>query len=370
MSSEASTSAAAGHAGIGGVLSQAWTIVRHSRPLWWLGAVSAAQAMVYSAVVMLMILPSVALPQLVIPLQAASSATSADTVRLSALSGAFLSGSEAVVRFLPEVIAGIVVLFCVWIVSGVFDVAAQVGVVTQVAEERRGRRASTRAGLSDGFGVWWQTIGLLAVAALPALVLVLGIGVSTLFTYTLPLMRGELPNTATVVSGQLLLAPLQSVVSIVSVALGVIVQLALRFVALERAPWRRALFQGWAMARAHLADVALTYLFATVVGIPVVLASTLVVGVIAAIVAGFVLAAIALTGVPGLAAVSVGVVAVAVVATPVVLTLQALFLAWYSAVWTVLWQGVRSGDVSRATVRPLSVEGTHSVVGTVFPGQL
>ena len=25
----------------------------------------------------------------------------------------------------------------------------------------------------------------------------LGIGVSTLFTYTLPLMRGELPNTAT-----------------------------------------------------------------------------------------------------------------------------------------------------------------------------
>ena len=174
MSSEASTSAAAGHAGIGGVLWQAWTIVRRSRPLWWLGAVSAAQAIVYSAVVMLMILPSVALPQLVVPLQAASSATSPDAAQLSGL-------------------------------SAVFDVAAQVGVITQGAEERVGRRASTRAGLGDGFGVWWQTIRLLAVAALPALVLVLGIGVSTLFTYTLPLMRGELPNTATAVSGQLLL---------------------------------------------------------------------------------------------------------------------------------------------------------------------
>jgi hypothetical protein len=355
---------------IGAVFSAAWAIVRGSRQLWWLGAISAAQGAIYSAVVMLMVLPSLALPQLVIPLQAASSVTSPQAAGPSALSRAFMTGSEAVVRYLPTVIAGIVALLLIWVVSGIFDVAAQVGTITQVAEERRGRRASVASGLRGGFGVWWQTVGLLAIAALPALALVLGLGISTLFTYTLPLMRGQLPSTAATVSGQLLLAPLQGVVSIVSIALGVIVQLGLRFVALEGAAWRRALGEAWSMVRAHSAEVALTYVFLAVAGIPVAVVSALAVAVVAVFVGGLAAASAALAGASTLGAGVIAIAAVAAVATPVVLAIQAVFLAWYSAVWTVLWQGVRGGKRQGTGTIPLADEGVHSIAGAVAPGRI
>jgi hypothetical protein len=348
---------------IAGVLSDAWRIVRGSRPLWWLGAISALQAVIYSAVVMLMVLPSVALPQLIAPLEQASRSAAPSTAALSALSGTLLAGSEAVVRYLPMVVTGIVLLMCLWVASGVFDVAAQAGSVSQVNRVAEGRRASVRDGMRDGFAVWWQSIGLLAVAALPALVLMLALALSTLWTYTLPLSRGELPNTAVALGSQVAMTPLQGIVSIVSIVLGVIVQMSLRSVVLEGMAWRPALRSGWAMSRAHVADVALVYVFVTAVAIPVGLVSVIVIGVIALVVGGLAAAVTVLLGGSTMAGAVWGLALGSLCATPVWFGIQALFIAWISAAWTVLWRRLRMMPEAGDDVGVVLVEGTLPDMG-------
>ena len=368
MSSASSSSGGTSHLDIGRVLSDAWRIARRSRPLWGLCAISTAQTAVYSLVVLLMVLPSAALPQLVAPLEMASRATAPEAAQHARASSVLLSGSEAIVRNLPAVIGGIIALLCVWIVSGVFDVAAQAGTITQVAEELGGRRASVGVGVRDGFAVWWQTIGLLAIAALPALVVVLGLGISTLLTYTLPLMRGELPSSTGAVWGQLALAPLQSIMSLVSVLLSVVVQLALRFVAIDRAPWRAALRKGWVIARRRTADVALVYLFATAVALAAVLAETIVLGLVCTLVGGLAGGLTLVVGAAFPVGLGVGIGSAVVVGSVGMFGFQTVLLAWYSAVWTILWSRVR-GDAPEPAVGRVPVVGTDSVMGTAAQGQ-
>lgn len=345
------------------VLAEAWRIVRVSRPLWWLGAISALQAVIYVAVVMLMVLPSVALPQLIGPLEQVSRATSPDVASLSALSTTLLAGSEWVVAHLPQVITGIVVLMCCWVAAGIFDVAAQAGSVSQVTRVATGGRASVRSGLRDGFAVWWQSVGLLAVAALPALVLMLALAISTLLTYTLPLSRGEMPNTAFAVASQVALTPLQGIVSVVSLVLGVIVQMSLRHVVLERAPWRSALREGFELTRANAVEVALVYLFTAFAGIPVALLSAIVTGVIALVVGGLSAAVSVLVGGSTAAGIVWGIFVGGLAATPVWLAIQAVFAAWVSASWTVLWRRARRAPFDERDVGVASREGTLNDMG-------
>jgi hypothetical protein len=355
---------------IAGVLSEAWRVVRGARPLWWLGAISALQAVIYSAVVMLMVLPSVALPQLIAPLEQASHSTRPDTAALSALSGTLLAGSEAVVRYLPAVVTGIVLLMCCWVASGVFDVAAQAGCISQVVRVAEGGRASVRAGMRDGFAVWWQSIGLLAVAALPALALMLALAVSTLLTYTLPLSRGELPNTGLALTSQVAITPLQGIVSIVSIVLGVVVQMSMRSVVLEGMPWRPALRSGWATSRAHMADVALVYVFVAAAGIPVGLVSVIVIGVIALVVGGLVAAVAVLLSGSTMTGAVWGIVIGSICAAPAWLAIQALFIAWVSAVWTVLWHRLRVRPGAGDDVGVVHVGGTLPEMGASVSRQL
>jgi len=343
MSSVSSSSPVSpSHTDVTGVLVEAWRIVRRERPLWWIGAISALQTLVYSAVVMLMVLPGVALPQIIAPLEQASASTSPDVAPLSALSSTTLAGAEAVVRYLPQVITGIVVLMICWVASGVFDVAAQAGSISQVDHVAEGGRASVRGGLRDGFAVWWQVVGLLAVAAMPALVLMLALAISTLVTYTLPLMQGRLPSPAVAVTGQVVLVPLQLVVSFASVLVGVVVQMSMRSVVIEGHKWRTALREGWGLARSHLGDVALVYLLTAIAALPVALVSTAIYGVIALVVGGLAAAVAVLAGGSVGAGVVWGIVIGSLAVTPVWFGIQAGFLAWTSAAWTVLWRRIRA----------------------------
>jgi hypothetical protein len=342
------------------VLAQAWSITRRSRSLQGLGAISAAQVVMYSLVVMLMVLPSFALPQLLAPLQAASGANAPEAAQLASVSSAALSFGRAVASHLPAIVTGIVLVMAAWVASGIFDVAAQAGSVVVVSEELAGGSRSLRESMRSGFGVWWQAIGLLAVAALPALVLVLALGLTTLFTYSIPLMRGQVPSPAVSMSWQAVLAPLQSVASIVSVVLGVVVQVSMRFVALEHATWRRALRDGWAMTRAHVADIALLYVLSAGIGAAVLLAmsviSTIACLLIAGVVGGVLLALHASTAV---VLTAVGIV-LAVVGGAGLFVCDAGLLAWYSAAWTVLWSRLRHNGTLGAVVAAAPARGTHT----------
>jgi hypothetical protein len=217
--------------------------------------------------------------------------------------------------------------------------------------------------MRDGFAVWWQSIGLLAVAALPALVLMLALALSTLLTYTLPLSRGELPNTAVALGSQVAMTPLQGIVSVVSIVLGVIVQMSLRSVVLEGMVWRPAFRSGWETSRAHMADVALVYVFVTAAAIPVGLVSVIVVGVIAVVVGGLAAAVTVLVGGSTMAGAVWGIAIGSIFATPVWLGIQALFIAWVSAAWTVLWRRLRVVPGAGDDVGVLHIGGTLPDMG-------
>ena len=57
------------------------------------------------------------------------------------------------------------------------------------------------------------------------------------------------------------------------------------------------------------------------------------------------------------------VVVVSVLAVPAWVVMQALFLAWYSAVWTVYWRRVGTRVMVQPDVGAVPDEGTHSVMG-------
>ena len=192
------------------------------------------------------------------------------------------------------------VFMLLWLVLGVLDVAAQVGMITQVDAVKERRTPSASAGMADGFRYWWRAVALLAIAALPALVYLLIVALVVLFTVSLPLFMGNQPAPGAALISNLVLTPLSAVSSLIAIPLAVLVQLALRFAVLENASWRPAFGRAWRLAKSALTEVAITYLLLVAVGFVVSMALMIVLAL-----AGVVLATIVLwgsavvTGAPG-----------------------------------------------------------------------
>ena len=332
------------------VMKRAWEITRRTPALWALGAISAAQAMVYSLVLTMMLVPITVLPQVSTSLSLVAKGTESGIDPFGGVAQRLLvTGSQRLLEYLPAIISIVVCVFAIWVVLGVLDVAAQPAMITVSIARIEGRPVTAQQALRGGFALWWRTAGLLAVAALPSLLIVLGIGVSTLFTYTLPLMRGQMPDPAAGVTTQIAFTPLQVAASTVSVVLSVVVTIALRHALVEGAKLREALGRSWRLVKTNLASVALTYLAATIVAVLVAivlaLATALVGGVGAALVVG---GAVIATGSFGAAAWIAGVV-VTVLALAVGLVFQAALYAWTSTVWTIAWRNLRFRSVSAET---------------------
>jgi hypothetical protein len=325
-----------------GVITQAWAITRRSRPLLGLGAISAAQTLIFIPVFVAMIVPLMALPRLVSVLAALQQAPGSGAEPASpALAEQIASVSQSVLDRLPVIASLSLVVLVLWILLAVFDVASQAGMVRAASASLEDRAVSVSSAMREGFGLWWRTAYLLAIAAMPALIMLTAVAIAFLFTYSLPLSRGQMPSAAAGAGMQLVFGPLQTVASVLGAALGVIAQISLRFAVLDDVHWREAWARGWALTRSCVTDALVVYLFVAVLA---GLASTVAIAACVAVGAAFVTAGVGLAAVAG-SAVGTVVGAVGVIAASAgYLLFSAVLLAWTSTVWTVLWRRLAGRD--------------------------
>ena len=333
---------------------EAWSVTRRTPALWWLGSVSAAQVLVYSAIVASVTGPLAVMPQL---LTAPSASPTLAESQMQILRGNAL---VAVTGWLSlhgtALLVGIVAVFVLWIALGVIDVAAQGGLISQACSATvsastsaaaRERHPSLRDGMRDGFRVWGRIVGLLAIAALPSLIPMLVVGLVATFTMTVPLLLGGAPNPRAAIMGNLVLSPLSSLAALVSIPLGVAVQLGLREAVLVDANWRTAFSAGGRLLKAHLGDVAVAYLLVTIVGVAVTLLAGI---VLAVLVVPTIAVAFAVGGGSGPTAITSGLFVLSAVSLIVLFPLAVLTYVWTSCFWTMLWQRLTAADGARATM--------------------
>lgn len=312
----------------------AWTLTRRIRPLWWLGLVSAVQALMYELIVLALSAPLVVLPQLIVVPRPSSAAAD---VQLDAVREQAITWLANIVSAHGGAIAsGVAVVFALWIAVGVLDVASQTGLITQACAARTGRGASFRVGMRDGFRVWWRVVGLLAIAMLPSLVYLTLMGLVVLFTMTLPLLRGQAPDPGAALAGNAMLAPFSAAMSLVGIPLGVTVQLGMRNAVIADADWRASLSAGWRMLCGSLAEVALVYLLIAGIGIAVAVVLGLALSAIGAIATMAVLA-LALAGGMGTGTVVVVILGVFLLLSVALVPSMVLLYVWTSCVWTLFW---------------------------------
>lgn len=311
----------------------AWRLTRHGRPLWWLGLVSAASALMYSLIVLAMTGPLAILPQLVVTpgTYATGVGAGVDEWRVRAVGR--LSQTISAHGF--SILAGITVVYVVWIVLGVFDVASQTGLITQAYAAERLQAPSFRVGMRDGFRVWWRVVGLLALSVLPSLVAMLGVGLVMLFTVSLPLLRGETPDPSAVLLGNAMLSPLSAITTLVGIPVGLTVQLGMRNAVLADEDWKASFSAGWKLLAGNFMEVALVYLLVAGVGLIVGIVAGIVISVVGGIAAVVVVSEV-LTGGAGGGVVLTLVAAFAVLSLLLV-PLTAVTYVWNSCVWTLYW---------------------------------
>jgi hypothetical protein len=333
------------------IISDCWRLIRTTRPLWWLATISAIQLALYATIVGIIIVPMTVLTQMAVIARQQASSGRADPVQLDVMVvGAvhWLGANWAMLA------ASAVTLLAIWAVSGVFDVAATAGAITQADAVAGGKPASAAAGLHDGFRIWWRTIGLLAIAALPALLYLLLLAVVTFYTTSLPLYRGELPDLSAMRVGNVMSTPVSVLVSLVSIPLNVIVALGLRFAALGGMEWRESFGRGWALLKARFVDVAVWYLIVIGFGAAISFVGMVPISIVLIVGAMVVLATGAIhVGGAGLAAIG----AVAGVGCAVLMALVILVtLLWQSVAWTMFWRELTGTSAVELTQEPVQGE--------------
>jgi hypothetical protein len=336
-----------------GLVREAFVLTRRGGALWRLGAVSAVQLALYMLLMAAAVLPIVALTQ-VLALSQAPGALSL---------GAAESMSKTLDWFSANRIgiwAGAMLLMIVWAASGVFDVAASAGSVSQTGRLAEGRSATFTQGMRDGFRVWWRIVGLLAIAAIPALASLAVLAMVTLTTITIPITQGQQPSPEAIGLGGTVNSLLSGVLGVLGIPLGVLAQLGMRFVVFEDAGWKSAWRSASQLARDRLLDVVIVYLVQAVVvwacSTAFAALAGAMVAVVAVCVAMLVGAAHSFSG----AAFFVTAMGVLVLAA-VCLAAFVFLLVWQSVMWTLFWRrvrgtgpgsGVHSGSTGVAGVAP------------------
>jgi hypothetical protein len=333
-----------------GLLREVLLVMRRGRALWGLGAVSALQVVLYAALVFFVIVPAGALSQVLSQEYSAQPGLSQGAVidLLPSVLGWLQTNENAI-------LTGVVALVVLWAASGVFDIAATAGSISQAALIAESRQASFVQGVRDGFRVWWRTVGLLAISAIPSLVSMAVLAAVMLITVTIPLAQGHAPSPSAISVGTTANSLISVVLAVVAVPLGVLVQLGLRFVVLDGKTWKSAWSGAIDLARTHPADVVVAYLLQT--------AAVAVGALVFAIAFGAVSVALGLlvailTGAQSFGAVvsSIALAGACVLAVAGT-AFMVLVLVWQSVIWTVFW---RRGS-GRATGNPANEPGLRSV---------
>jgi hypothetical protein len=248
-------------------------------------------------------------------------------------------------------VLAVVALFFMWVASGVLDVAASSGSIAQTVRIAEKRTSSFSAGIRIGFSVWWRVVGVLAIAAIPALAASL-IGALAMFSLvTVPLWQGLSPDPMQLYAAMMVQSAVNGVAGLLALPLGLLAGLGMRTIVLEDVGWREGWRDAVRLARSHLLDVLIVMLVLMASNMVLELALMVIVAVLAfafgAIMLAVPQAGVGLVLLAGVLAASVG--AGAFVAVTV----------WQSVVWTLYWRRARmmdSGSASSASAtRPADV---------------
>jgi hypothetical protein len=317
-----------------GLVREAFRLTRRGAALWRLGAVSAVQLVLYVALLAVAVVPLGALTQLLAAPQSPED-MSPGTIEFLPLALSWVTNNRS------TIVAAVLFLFAVWGTSGVFDVAATAGSISQTGRLADARSATFTQGMRDGFRVWWRTVGLLAIAAIPALISMFVLALVTLLTISIPITQGRSPSPGAIGAGSMLNSALSGVLGLLGIPLGVLAQLGMRFIVFEDAGWKSAWRSARELARTHFLDVAVMYLvqlafvwacsavFTLVVG-----AFAVAFGVSVALIVG---AAHSFSGAAFFVS-TLGVVALTVASVGGFVFL----LVWQSVAWTLFWRRLRS----------------------------
>lgn len=322
------------------MLRDSWRIMRRTPALLGLGTISALQGGMYAFVIAGLIVPMTALAQLLVTV-GSSSTTAAGAP--SALVSALPNVVSAIQRWEPAILGGIIAVVIVWAVLGIFDVAATGGLITQTDRVLNARDVSVGTGMRDGFAVWWRTIGLLAVAALPTLAYLLVVATFTLFTISIPLGLGLTPDLSAIRAGDAFNGVLSTLVGLVGIPLTVLVNLGLRYAVLDDQHWKVAFGSAWRLARSNLTDVALMYLLQLGVGFGAGVALSIVLGVLL-VVAGIVVSLLVAAAHTFSGAAMFVTLLAGFVGTAVLLAYSVIVIAWFSVIWTLFWRRTTGRD--------------------------
>lgn len=167
------------------------------------------------------------------------------------------SGFERLLPLIIVVTLGIVVISLVW---WILSVAARGGLVHAVNAIEQGEPLSLGAAWNAGFRRFGSLFGLGLLLALPVAVIGLLMAAVILLPIVIPLLRGDTPSAAAVVPvcGSLIIGV--PVLIVLSVVIGIMQELGLRFVMLYDMRAVAAIGESWRAFRGRLKDTLLIWL--------------------------------------------------------------------------------------------------------------
>jgi hypothetical protein len=317
-----------------GLVREAFALTRRGVALWRLGAVSAVQLVLYTLVLSAAVVPLAVLSETLAVVDSPDASIPLRTLEIMSQVLGWVSDHRL------GIAAGALSFFAVWVTSGVLDVAATAGTISQTGRLADNRSATFSQGMRDGFRAWWRTVGLLAIAAIPALISLAVLAAVTLLTITIPITQGQSPSLAAISVGSMVNSALSGVLGLVGIPLAVIAQLGMRYVVFEDAGWKSAWRSAQVLARTRLADVVVMYLVQVAVVWVCSVAFLLVAGALAAVlvvsVALIVGAAHSFSG-AAFFVLALGVLALTVGSVGYFI----LVVVWQSVAWTLFWRRVR-----------------------------
>jgi len=258
----------------------------------------------------------------------------------------FLGTLEKVLPLIIVVTLGLVVIGIVW---WILSVAARGGLVFAVNEIQEGRPLSLGSAWNAGFARFWSVFGLSVLLGLPVFVLALLVVALIALPLVIPLARGGSPSAAAFVPicGTMVIGvPLLMVLSIV---LGLLNQLALRFVMLSGHGAVKAVGDSWRAFRTRFKDTALMWL----IGVGLNLAAGFVIAIPLVIVSIAILVPAVVAAIAGQWAAFAGVLVVTVLLVAAIsLAFTAVWGTFTSALWTVFFRRFTGMEVLPDAAQP------------------
>jgi hypothetical protein len=169
----------------------------------------------------------------------------------------FLTAAE---KFIPILVVGFIVLFLVGLVWWVLSIAARGGLVYAVNEIESGRPFTLGQSWNAGFARFWTLLGLSILLMLPVFVVGLFVFLGVTIPILIPLLRGSTPNAASIAPMCGVLAIGVPLLIVMSIVLGVMYILAVRFVMLDGKGAVESAAESWRSIRGRFKDNALMYL--------------------------------------------------------------------------------------------------------------